>query len=62
MILPTNSGSSKMLVNTNAMKKIGNKPGSNTPQTHLLYAYSESPILKYEFQNNFRHARKDLNF
>lgn len=36
--------------------------GNITPQTHLLYAYNESPILKYEV-NSFKGKGKiPLNF
>lgn len=43
---------------------LGKNKGNITPQTQLLYAYNESPILKYEV-NSFRgplKSKKTLNF
>ena len=43
---------------------ISKAKGSITPQTQLLYAYNESPILKYEV-NSFKgplKTKKALNF
>jgi aspartyl/asparaginyl-tRNA synthetase len=41
------------------------KKGGKTPQTQLLYAYTESPILKYEmnaFKGTALQSRKVINF
>lgn len=41
------------------------KKASKTPQTNLLYAYNESPILKYEmnaFKGTALQSRKVINF
>ena len=45
--------------------KINNRgKGNTTPQTQLLYAYNESPLLKYEV-NSFKplkNRKKELNY
>ena len=38
-------------------KPTANKNNSMTPQTQLLYAYNESPILKYQTKT-FKHELK----
>jgi hypothetical protein len=49
----------------NIANNVNNKTKNGmTPQTQLLYAYSESPILKYEV-NNFNKtikSKKIINF
>lgn len=49
----------------NKIPSQANKKASKTPQTNLLYAYNESPILKYEmnaFKGTALQSRKVINF